>query len=41
MTVTRLYHVGILVTSVEEATERYRDLFGLTFHAPSTVRLTG
>jgi|SRR5580704_1959375 catechol 2,3-dioxygenase-like lactoylglutathione lyase family enzyme len=38
MTVTRLYHVGILVASVEEAVERYQDLFGLTFHAPSIVR---
>jgi hypothetical protein len=38
MTVTRLFHFGILVASVEEAVDRYHDLFGLTFHAPSSVR---
>jgi hypothetical protein len=38
MTVTRLFHIGILVASVEEAVVRYHDLFDLTFHAPSTVR---
>jgi hypothetical protein len=39
MTVTPMFHYGILVQDIEAAMERFGDLMGFTFHEPTTVHL--
>ena len=39
MKVSPFYHFGILVENLDEAIERYADLFGLTFIGPRTFLL--
>jgi catechol 2,3-dioxygenase-like lactoylglutathione lyase family enzyme len=34
-----MYHFGVLVYNLEEAIERFSDLFGLTFNDPTDIRL--
>lgn len=39
MTVTPMFHYGILVQDIEAAVERFGDVLGFTFHEPTTVHL--
>jgi catechol 2,3-dioxygenase-like lactoylglutathione lyase family enzyme len=40
VTVTSMYHFGVLVYDLEAAVERFTDLFGLTFNDPTVFHLS-
>ena len=39
MTATNLFHVGVLVPDLDEATERFADVLGLTFKDPAIAHV--
>jgi catechol 2,3-dioxygenase-like lactoylglutathione lyase family enzyme len=39
MTITNLFHYGVLVTNLDEAIDRFGEVMGMTFNSPSDIHL--